>query len=125
MLRRLMSVGLSAAVAAGVVVAAAGAAHASDQIYNVITDGAKGQWNATKHVMTVTDTAADGDTAYVYIEKPNGDFIYIHTTGGSGSSASESIGSFYDIGGYIYFEVARVDSAGHIINDSQYVNYAY
>jgi hypothetical protein len=115
---------LAGAVAAGIVGTGAGTAYASDVIYNLAIDGGYGSWDATTHVLTVYDTAADGDTIYAYVMAPNGNFIYFHTAG-SGSSKSEAIGSYYDIGGNIEFDVARVNSSYVILNESGYTAFRW
>lgn len=101
-----------------VLVCGAGIAQA-DTIITLTTTGATLYWDENDQEFTLRDTQADGDTAYAYLwNAVTGQVNEFHTTGGNGTEVQFSPSGVYDLGGYIQYEVARVNSSFKIVNQS-------
>jgi hypothetical protein len=113
-MRKLVTVGLATLMTAGTIAIGAGVAHADSGVCAGVT-GAEGCWDATSHHIDACDTAQDGNTAYTYYEDDAGNWHSVHTTLGFGSCAVTTLGPTDDIGGFVHFYVANVNSSGMIV----------
>lgn len=120
-MRKSLSAALLVAAVSGTLAVGAGTAHAAD-IECHSTTGASACFNTLTKVLTVSDTLADGDTAYAYIQATNGNVYAVHTTGGNGTSVSVVLGTAFDNGGNLIWYVARVNNSGPVTETTWFVD---